>query len=90
MFPGVTTGFIRTSLIFYGMDEYKAMLWLNHYESKNDPDEYNAYDYYFYGKNRSYGVVMAFKQAWLKHIHRNTFLLYLKGCDRMVRARDQP
>lgn len=57
--------------IFDGMDEYKATLWLNHDESKNDPDEYNAYDDYFYGKNRSYGVVMAFKQAWLKHIHRN-------------------
>ena len=57
--------------IFDGMDEYKATLWLNHDESKNNPDEYNAYDDYFYGKNRSYGVVMAFKQAWLKHIHRN-------------------
>ena len=57
--------------IFDGMDEYKETLWLNHDESKNDPDEYNAYDDYFYGKNRSYGVVMAFKQAWLEHIHRN-------------------
>jgi hypothetical protein len=57
--------------IFDGMDEYPATLWLHHDESKNDPDEYNAYDSYFYGKNRSYGVVMAFKQAWLKHIHRN-------------------
>lgn len=57
--------------IFDGMDEYSATLWLHHDESKNDPDEYNAYDNYFYGKNRSYGVVMAFKQAWLEHIHRN-------------------
>lgn len=57
--------------IFDSMDEYSARLYLNHDQSKKDPDEYNAYDDYFYGKNRSYGVVMAFKQAWLKHIHRN-------------------
>ena len=70
--PKDTIGFIRTSLKFFdGIDEYKATLWLNHDESKNDPDEYNAYDDYFYGKNRSYGVVMAFKQAWLEHIHRS-------------------
>ena len=57
--------------IFDSMDEYSARLYLNHDQSKKDPDEYKAYDDYFYGKNRSYGVVMAFKQAWLEHIHRN-------------------
>ena len=57
--------------LFDSMDEYSARLYLNHDQSKKDPDEYKAYDDYFYGKNRSYGVVMAFKQAWLEHIHRN-------------------
>ena len=35
------------------------------------PDEYNAYDKYFYGGNCSFGVVQAFNYAWLLHIHRN-------------------
>ena len=39
--------------------------------SKDTPDEYKAYDDYFYGKNKSYAVVQAFNYAWLKHIHRN-------------------
>lgn len=42
-----------------------------HDQSKSSPDEYNAYDAYFYGGNRSYGVVQAFRFAWLLHIHRN-------------------
>ena len=28
-----------------------------HDKSKDEPDEYNAYDAYFYGNNRSYKVV---------------------------------
>ena len=43
----------------------------NHDQSKSEPDEYDAYDAYFYGGNRSYEVVDNFKLAWLKHIHRN-------------------
>lgn len=39
--------------------------------SKNEPDEYFAYDAYFYGGNRSYEVVQNFRKAWLLHIHRN-------------------
>lgn len=39
--------------------------------SKNDPEEYNAYDAYFYGGNRSYQVVQNYKYAWLRHIHLN-------------------
>lgn len=39
--------------------------------SKDEPDEYHAYDAYFYGGNRSYQVVQDFNYAWLKHIHRN-------------------
>lgn len=43
----------------------------NHDQSKSNPDEYEAYDAYFYGGNRSYAVVEAFRRAWLLHIHRN-------------------
>ena len=42
-----------------------------HDASKNDEDEYNAYDAYFYGGNRSYTVVLNFRRAWLRHIHHN-------------------
>lgn len=44
---------------------------VNHDESKNEPDEYFAYDKYFYGKNKSYQVMQDFNLAWLRHIHRN-------------------
>jgi len=43
----------------------------NHERTKNNLDEYNAYDEYFYGNNRSFAVVQAFREAWLLHIHRN-------------------
>lgn len=42
-----------------------------HDRSKNDEDEYEAYDAYFYGNNRSYEVVQNYQRAWLLHIHRN-------------------
>lgn len=42
-----------------------------HDASKNEPDEYDAYDAYYYGGNRSYQVVRDYKVAWLLHIHRN-------------------
>lgn len=42
-----------------------------HDQSKSEPDEYAAYDAYFYGGNRSYNVVQEFRKAWLLHIHRN-------------------
>lgn len=42
-----------------------------HDASKLNPDEYKAYDAYFYGKNKSYQVVQDFNRAWLLHIHRN-------------------
>jgi len=42
-----------------------------HDQSKSEPDEYDAYDKYFYGGNRSFAVVQAFNKAWLFHIHRN-------------------
>lgn len=43
----------------------------DHDSSKMNEDEYEAYDAYFYGGNRSYAVVEAFRRAWLLHIHRN-------------------
>ena len=36
-----------------------------------DPEEYDAYDKYFYGRNKSYAVVQDFNKAWLHHIHHN-------------------
>ena len=47
--------------------------WLvdNHDRSKYDPEEYEAYDNYFYGRSRSYSVVRDFNRAWLHHIHKN-------------------
>lgn len=43
----------------------------SHDASKYNIDEYDAYDKYFYGKNRSHKVVEDFNRAWLLHIHRN-------------------
>lgn len=43
----------------------------DHDASKYKPEEYDAYDKYFYGNNRSYVVVQDFKYAWLHHIHNN-------------------
>lgn len=42
-----------------------------HDASKRDQFEYDAYDEYFYGSNRSYEVVQKFNRAWLEHIHKN-------------------
>lgn len=42
-----------------------------HDQSKDELDEYEAYDAYFYGNNRSYAVVQNYRRAWLLHIHRN-------------------
>lgn len=44
---------------------------LAHDQSKYESEEYDAYDKYFYGKNRSYQVVEDFNYAWLHHIHNN-------------------
>lgn len=43
----------------------------DHDRSKNTVAEYEAYDAYFYGKNKSYEVVQNFNRAWLHHIHNN-------------------
>ena len=43
----------------------------SHDFSKDDFEEYDAYDRYFYGGNKSYQVVEDFRRAWLRHIHNN-------------------
>lgn len=50
-----------------------------HDQSKDEPDEYNAYDAYFYGNNRSFKVVQDYQRAWLLHIHRNPHYSYHSG-----------
>lgn len=52
-------------------DDYGHQICFAHDHSKYNPDEYEAYDKYFYGNNRSYSVVQDFNRAWLLHIHRN-------------------
>jgi hypothetical protein len=42
-----------------------------HDKSKYDKEEYDAYDAYFYGGNKSFEVVEEFNRAWLHHIHMN-------------------
>lgn len=51
--------------------DYEHQICFEHDLSKSNLDEYEAYDAYFYGGNRSYHVVEEFRYAWLKHIHNN-------------------
>ena len=53
------------------IDDLEDQICCNHDASKSLPDEYVAYDRYFYGGNRSHDVVANFRYAWLMHIHRN-------------------
>lgn len=43
----------------------------SHDLSKNSVEEYDAYDAYFYGNERTPDVVRDFNYAWLHHIHNN-------------------
>lgn len=52
-------------------DDYEWQICYSHDESKKLQDEYDAYDAYFYGGNRSFSVVYNFRKAFLTHIHRN-------------------
>lgn len=51
--------------------DYEHQICFAHDDSKWKKDEYDAYDAYFYGGNRSYQVVQDFNYAWNNHIHRN-------------------
>lgn len=57
--------------VLNGLDNLEWQVCIAHDQSKTEPDEYEAYDKYFYGKNKSYQVMQDFNLAWLKHIHRN-------------------
>lgn len=57
--------------VLEGIPDLEWQICYKHDESKTQPDEYYAYDAYFYGNNRSYQVVQDFNYAWLNHIHRN-------------------
>ena len=71
----VAKGFawIRENLpeLIKNVENLEWLICFNHDASKTEQDEYEAYDAYFYGGNRSYAVVQEFNKAWLKHIHRN-------------------
>lgn len=62
---------IGNDISYNGTIDYEWQIGMAHDESKTNPDEYEAYDAYFYGGNRSYAVTQAFNKAWLLHIHRN-------------------
>lgn len=51
--------------------DYEHQICFAHDASKSDLEEYEPYDLYFYGGNRSYQVVEDFRYAWLRHIHQN-------------------
>ena len=42
-----------------------------HDQSKYSKEEYDAYDAYFYGGNKTFQVQENFDKAWLHHIHNN-------------------
>lgn len=61
-------------VVIESVDKLEDLEWqisMEHDFSKDDPEEYDAYDTYFYGGNRSYEVVQNFNYAWLRHIHFN-------------------
>lgn len=64
---------LRTNLpqLFEGRDDISWGYIDYHDKTKYNKDEYDAYDRYFYGGNRSFEVVNDFNKAWLLHIHRN-------------------
>ena len=58
--------------LYYGSEgDLEHQICYAHDYSKSEPDEYESYDRYFYGGNRSYAVVQDFNYAWLRHIHYN-------------------
>lgn len=53
------------------LDACRHQCEFSHDESKYSKEEYDAYDAFFYGGNKSFQVVENFKRAWLHHIHNN-------------------
>lgn len=68
-------GWIRDNLpgMLDGMDinELESQICTRHDMSKNDKEEYDAYDRYFYGNGVSNKTMENFDKAWLHHIHNN-------------------
>lgn len=69
----VAKGFywLRENLPDVAKPDMEWQICFNHDASKSDIEEYDAYDQYFYGRNKSYEVVKNFNLAWLHHIHHN-------------------
>lgn len=58
--------------VMYLLNPYEyADITMHHDDSKDDFEEYEAYDTYFYGAHRTQDVKDKFNQAWLHHIHNN-------------------
>lgn len=58
--------------LYYGnAGDLEHQICFAHDASKTEPDEYEAYDRYFYGGNRSFAVVQDYNLAWLTHLHLN-------------------
>lgn len=73
---GKGLAWLQTNLpdIFQGEQNLGAnyeLQFSRHDASKYDKEEYNAYDAYFYGHNKSFKVTQDFNRAWLRHIHHN-------------------
>ena len=65
---------IRDNIPELMINKYDDLEWqicFGHDESKLKKDEYDAYDAWFYGANRSYQVLCDFRKAFNTHIHRN-------------------
>lgn len=58
--------------LLIGHYDYEHQICFAHDASKYQLDEYEAYDAYFYGGNRSFSVVENFRKAFLTHIHCNS------------------
>lgn len=52
-------------------EDYEIQIRYNHDNSKYDVEEYDAYDKYFYGGEKTAEVKQNFNLAWLHHIHNN-------------------
>lgn len=81
--------------LLLGDYNYQRQIGMEHDQSKNDPDEYTAYDAYFYGGNRSFACVEAFNKAWLAHVHKNPhhwqyWVLINDDPDEGMKALDMP
>ena len=53
------------------VDDFYMQTNMYHDRSKNDIEEYYAYDQYFYGGKRTKEIKENFNIAWLHHIHNN-------------------